>query len=601
MDPDRLLDGLNEAQRQAVTSSSAPLCVLAGAGSGKTRVLTRRLGHRVAVGDADPRHVLALTFTRRAAGELTHRLGLLGLRDRPAAGTFHAVALAQLRTHWSDGGRRPPNLLDRKSRLLGRMVPRRGRQLTVPELATEIEWAKARMIAPDAYVPAAERWDRRPPGGLDAVAVLYARYEQDKSRAGLIDFDDLLGECAHAIETDPRFAAAQRWRFRHLFVDEYQDVNPLQQRLLEAWRGPSTDLCVVGDPHQAIYAWNGADASFLGRFAERFPAAEIVALTDNYRSSPQILAAANAVLDGGTERARRLHANLPPGPPPTVTAFEDDRAEARGVARAVRERHRPGRSWSAQAVLVRTNAQTALLEEALRHAGIPCRVRGGGTFLEHPAVRVELVQLRASRHTFAVVLADLTESVAELEAPPPPAGDADDASAPEPVSERAAALATLVRLAHEYAAADADPTPGGFLAWLRATVRTEGSTAGDAVELVTFHAAKGLEWSVVHLAGLEQGFAPMAHARTTEAVAEERRLFYVALTRAGQELHLTWARRRTFGARTAERRPSPYLDDVARAASLQTIDEGDAAEAAGAAIDTGRERLAVAALVTPLR
>src|SRR3954469_14083076 len=277
---------LNPEQRRAVVTEASPLCILAGAGSGKTRVLTRRIAHRIAVGSAEPDRVLALTFTRKAAGELGSRLRTLGVRDRVAAGTFHAVAYAQLRRRWADRGESEPALLDRKARLLAPLI--RNRDVQAADVASEIEWAKARMVNPSAYEHEARSAGREPPMALAEVAEVYRRYEVEKNRRGLVDFDDLLFRTARAIEEDADFAAAQRWRFRHLFVDEFQDVNPVQFRLLMAWLGDRLDLCVVGDPNQAIYAWNGADASYLTNFRRHFPTAEVVRLDDNYRSSPEI-------------------------------------------------------------------------------------------------------------------------------------------------------------------------------------------------------------------------------------------------------------------------------------------------------------------------
>src|SRR5438309_571407 len=296
---DELLHGLNEAQRRAVTTDAAPLCILAGAGSGKTRVLTRRIAWRVAQGRADPRHVLALTFTRKAAGELSSRLSALGVRDQVAAGTFHAIAYAQLRRRWADRGERPPALVDRKVRLLAPLLAsHRGGGVQPADVANEIEWAKARFVGPAHYEVEAAAAGRKPVLTLAVMASLYERYEEEKRRRALVDFDDLLLLCARALQTDDAFVTSQRWRFRHLFVDEFQDVNPVQFRLLEGWQGDRHDLCVVGDPNQAIFGWNGADARYLTDFGDRFTGAEVVRLDDNYRSSPQILAVADAVLSG---------------------------------------------------------------------------------------------------------------------------------------------------------------------------------------------------------------------------------------------------------------------------------------------------------------
>ena len=565
-----LLVGLDEAQRAAVTCTRAPLCILAGAGSGKTRVLTRRVAWRVATDHADARHVLALTFTRKAAGELTARLRRLGV-GAVAAGTFHAIAYAQLRRRWADRGQTAPAVLDRKGRLLAPLLPhRRPASLQVGDVAAEIEWAKARMVRPEAYELQAERAGRRPPLPAPDLASVFARYEAEKRRRGLVDFDDLLLLCGEALECDREFAASQRWRFRHLFVDEFQDVNPAQHRLLEAWRGDRLDLCVVGDPNQAIYAWNGADAGYLLGFRERFPGGRILYLDDNYRSSPQVLAVANAVLGSSVRATSPMRATQPDGPLPTVRSYPTDLEEARGVARLLRERHAPTSPWSHMAVLTRTNAQLVVFEESLRARQIPYRVRGEGAFLKRPEIREALADLRRRPRGWplATALPDLEEAARAARSEP-----AETVSAG--VDERGDELDALVRLATDHAAADPDATVESFVAWLVATVRADEPDAGQsAVELATFHAAKGLEWPIVFLGGLERGLVPSGLADTTEARAEERRLLYVAATRASSELHCSWAERRTFGTRTLTRTPSPYLDTIQ--AAIRAVDVGTA-------------------------
>jgi DNA helicase-2/ATP-dependent DNA helicase PcrA len=547
MDAEGLLQGLNDAQRRAVESTARPLCILAGAGSGKTRVLTRRIAYRAVQGDLETNHVLAVTFTRKAAGELTHRLRDLGLRDSVAAGTFHGIAYAQLRARWNDRGIRPPSLLERKAGFVARLLPpalsRRG--VSALDIVSEIEWAKARMLGPDDYSGAATLAGRRVSTDYTTVAELFARYEKQKRERRMVDFDDLLRLCRRDLVEDREFGAAQRWRFRHFFVDEFQDVNPLQQQLLAAWLHDRADLCVVGDPNQAIYAWNGADPNYLRNFAKHHPGGDTVRLDVNYRSSPQILAVANAVLDHRGEE--RLVPTRGDGPVPTVRAATDDRTEAALIARAARDLHRPEGRWADQAVLVRTHAQTALIETALHQAGIPFRVRGSSGLLERPEVKTALRTLGTSR-TFADALADLGELVNE-------AGD----------TERGTNLAALVRLGHDYEAVDPQPTPAGFLAWLSDNTAEQPDAGGDAVEVATFHAAKGLEWPIVHLAGFEQGLVPISYARTRDALDEERRLVYVAITRAQRELRITWAKQRTFGERTVNREPSLYVDDIDRA------------------------------------
>lgn len=571
VDPDRLLDGLDPSQRRAVTSDAQPLAILAGAGSGKTRVLTRRIAHRCTTGTADARHVLALTFTRKAAAELDSRLRAFGLRDLPAAGTFHAVAYAQLRTRWSSAGQAAPTLLDRKGRILGRILGGTTRVSPV-DLATEIEWAKARLVGPDRYVLAAAQADRRLPVEPERVAEWFRRYEAEKRKRGLVDFDDLLSQCADAITTDPSFAAAQRWRFRHLFVDEYQDVNPLQEHLLRAWLGDRPDLAVVGDPNQAIYSWNGAEPAFLTEFAARHPGAEVVALEHSYRSTPQILHTAAAVLAGGQPGARHdLQPHRPDGAVPAVVGYASDLDEANGIARAIHDHHVPGRPWSAQAVLVRTNAQASVIEAAFRRAAIPHRVRGAAQLLDDPEVRKLLGRLDKLREPLATTLTDLEASIANqradlLEAYEDEDRFDDDGEDLGPLVDettaagrRIASLEQVLRLGRDLLVVDPAARTEGFSGWLRATLREDGPEAADAVSILTFHAAKGLEWPVVHLAGVEAGFVPITHAKAPAEREEEQRLFYVAVTRAADVLRCTWAEQRTFGSQTVERRPSPYL------------------------------------------
>ncbi len=381
---------------------------------------------------------------------------------------------------------------------------------------------------------------------LGTVATTYGRYMDQKRRRRLVDFDDILRLAARDLEADPVYAAARRWRFRHLFVDEFQDVNPLQYHLLQQWLGPESDVCIVGDPNQAIYAWNGADARYLVDFDRFFPGGDSVVLADNCRSTPQILAVANAVLQQGANVAIRLRPHRSVGDVPTVTAPDHDEAEARAVARRCRDSHRPGVPWSAQAVLVRTNAQTTLLAEAMSNAGVPHRVRGAGRLLEQPEVTEALQVLRRAA-TLEVGLADLDHDVLHSD---------------RLTEERAANVAEIVRLGREHMALVPDGDIRAFIAWLTTTLRDEDRGGGDAVDIVTFHAAKGLEWPIVHLAGLEEGYVPIHHAETQDDLDEERRLLYVALTRARDELHCSWSRKRTFGSRTMNRSPSPWLDAI---------------------------------------
>ena len=590
-----LLDDLDQDQRAAVTSPGAPLCILAGPGAGKTRVLTRRVAHRLATGTADAGHVLVITFTRKAASELSARLGALGLRGHAHAGTFHAIALAQLRQRWHEAGTAPPTILDRKVGLLAPLVSqatKRGgaSQYVQPaDVAAEIEWAKARMINPGAYAAACDEAGRRPPLAATLVASIYERYERQKRERSLIDFDDVLIQCARAMRDDRDFAAVQHWKFRHLFVDEFQDINPLQLHLLEAWRSERPDLCVVGDPDQAIYGWNGADTSALTDFAQRYPGCTIVRLDTNYRSSPQIVRLASSVLERPVRRTVQGD-----GPVPSITAFPTDAAEAAAVARRLRDRRGPTMGWRHLAVLARTNAQLAILEEALRAARVPCRVRGGGSLLEQPEVRSWIRDPRhRGAHPLAPRLADLEAILDDVD----DEGDDEQARVGDGLAdERRRNLAELVRLAHEYLALDPTGTSDGFADWIGAMLRTDDiSPDADAVDLVTFHRAKGLEWPVVVVTGLERGLVPIGQATSSEALAEETRLLYVALTRAERELHLTWAEQRTFGARAVNRSPSPLLAGIeaeceAMRTGVPASDSRASARAARRTLEAARER-----------
>jgi DNA helicase-2/ATP-dependent DNA helicase PcrA len=612
-DADKLLSDLNDRQREAVTTPASPLAILAGAGSGKTRVLTRRIAWLAAEGAIDPRHVLAVTFTRKAAGELSDRLGGLGVRRVVTSGTFHGLALAQLRRRWRDRGEPVPALLERKSKILAPLLgggPSVGTEAA--EVAGEIEWAKARLVAPQGYEAAVTAAGRATPRPAGEIASLYDRYETEKSRRGVVDFDDLLWRLADALEHDAEFAAVLRWRHRHLFIDEFQDVNPAQFRLIRLWLGDRRDLCVVGDDDQAVYGFTGADAGYLVHFARHFSGAGVVRLEENYRSTPQVLAAAHAVLPGGARRKKPLRPTLADGPIPTVSAYASDRDEAAAVARALQAAHLPGAPWAGTAVLYRTNAQSAPLEAAFRAAGIPYRVRGAARFLDRPAVAAALEELR--RAAGAAPGLPLNAHLAGLLEWAEEAGGGEAAT-----RERRDHVDALVRLGHDYLAVDeADmlgdtpkppgSTAAGFVAYLVTVLAEEDPTGADAVELLTFHKAKGLEWPVVFATGLERGLVPIAYAETPAALAEERRLLYVALTRAERELHLSWAQRRTLGGREMTRQASPYLTSIEAAlAAFGPDGDGDwqgavaaeRARLAKARAAAGRDRAMVGAAADP--
>ncbi len=405
---------------------------------------------------------------------------------------------------------------------------------TLADLDAEIGWARARLVTPERYGDAAAEARRRPPRGPEFTADVYARYQEAKASRRLIDFDDVLASCHAVMVRDGEFAAAQHWRHRHLFIDEFQDVNPLQFAVLKSWLGPESTVVVVGDPDQAIYGWNGAEPDLIREVADHLPGVAVVGLRTNFRSTPEVLTAAGRIL--GTEPQPAVRMN---GEPPTVTAV-DGPEEAAVLARTVRARHRAGAPWGHQAVLARTNAQLPALRTALEAAGIPTRTRGEAAVLRRPEV-ADVLDRWAPGAALASVLAD--ERDHEHDEPPDP--------------ERRAMVDAFLGLAHDHLALEPDASVAEFVAGLRADDRVGDGV--DAVDLSTFHAAKGLEWPIVHLVGLEDGLVPIAHARSRAAREEEQRLLYVATTRAERELHVLWCRSRTIGTRTHERAPSPWL------------------------------------------
>ena len=560
-----LLAGLDPEQRQVALAARGPVCVLAGAGTGKTRAISYRIAYAALSGTVDPAHVMALTFTVRAAGELRGRLRQLGV-GQVRASTFHAAALRQLNYFWPRVvGGRPPQLIDSKAGLVREAAKRARVRLdgtpgALADTAAEIEWAKVIQVRPDGYAAAAAVSGRSAAAGADNLAAVYAAYEELRRERHLIDFESVL-ELTAAILIDSRTAADQvRDIFRHFVVDEFQDVNPLQKLLLEAWLGDRDDLCVVGDPNQVIYSFTGATPAYLTGFTAEFPAATVVRLVRDYRSTPQVVAVANQLV----RSASPLAAQRPPGPRPVLIEYPDDAAEAAGLAHRVRTLMTAGVPAREIAILVRVNADTERFELTLAEAGLPYVIRGAERFYDRPVVRQALVLLRgAARGETAADSGDsLPDSVRHvltgigLTLRPPP-GLRGAAAA----RENWESLAAIAQLADDMCAARPKATLADFSAELTMRADLGHAPAVDGVTLASMHAAKGLEWDAVLLPGLVEGLMPIVHARTAETVEEERRLLYVAVTRAREHLCLSWSSARAPGGRGGRQR-SRFLDGV---------------------------------------
>jgi ATP-dependent DNA helicase UvrD/PcrA len=529
------LADLSPDQLAAVTTPSTSVAVIAGAGSGKTRVLTRRIAHRIAIGTADARHTLALTFTREAAGELRRRLRRSGVREHVEAGTFHAVALALLRQRWADLDRRPPTVVSDRDRLLAEVAA----GIPVSTLGAEADWSAARGIAPGSYLHAARAAGRRGAVAPDRMAAALDAYATLKRRRGVVDFDDLLAMCAHELATDAAWADAVRFRYRHLLVDEAQDLNPVQQRLLELLDGRRGDLFLVGDPAQAIYGFNGADPGLLLDVADRLPGIEVVVLPVNHRCTPQIVAAGVEVLRAGGQQRPASSARAD-GPAVRVLAADDEDEETALVVRVLRSFDPYDARAGNVAVLARTNGQLARLSKALDAAGIAVRrdELGPGTPLA-AAVRAATTLGSASRmRGWAHDVLDAGE-LADAD------GDAANAA-----PRVAAAVLDFLR---EQPFGDG----AALRSWL-ATSRPFAAAEQAGVELLSFHAAKGREWPSVVVTGVETGLVPHRSATTGAARDEEARLLHVAVTRPADRLVITWARRRG-GYR---RQPSPLIAGI---------------------------------------
>ena len=518
VDPEGILAALNPEQRRAAETVRGPVCILAGAGSGKTTTITRRIAYQVATGAFAAGEILAVTFTDKAATEMRTRLDALGVRG-VSARTFHSSALRQLHHLAPATG----EILSSKAfwlRQLAGALPKAYRFRPVADLAAEIEWAKNRRLTPETYPEALG--DHVPPIPADLVQRVFRRYEERKRREARIDFEDVLDLLVRLYEQHPEAATRFRSRCRAITVDEYQDVNLLQQALLDIWLGERDELCVVGDDYQAIYSFTGATPRYLIELPKRFPHAAVIRLETNYRSTPEVLGLANRLvprLGGAPKQLRSVAAD---GPEPVLERVAD---EPGWVRERVAELHAGGVAYEEIAVLYRVNARSEDFEEVLADAGIPYQVRGGA-FIARPAARAVLRRLRRAATLDA---RDAVEEAAALEG----LLDVVPDGLGEEEATRQADLARLLRLAEQF-----DGTTDEFTADL--TARFGADSEGRGVHLLTYHRAKGLEWDAVFLPLLVEGELPARQARSPEAVDEERRLLYVGITRARRRLHLTW-------------------------------------------------------------
>jgi len=548
-----------------------PVCILAGAGTGKTRAITHRIAYQVRSGAVPPGQLLAVTFTARAAGELRTRLRGLGAEGVQAR-TFHAAARRQLQyfaPRVLGGGM--PDLVDNPLRIVGNAAARlklRTDRAELRDLAAEIDWAKAVLASPSTYVERARAADRDIPMTPEKVAEVFAEYEQAKQRAGVLDFADLLMITAGAIEEYRDVAEEIRARYRHFVVDEYQDVSPLQQRLLDAWLGGRDDLCVVGDANQTIYSFAGASPEHLLGFRRRFPEAVVVRLVRDYRSTPQVVELANRLVRGGGVSDLTLVGQRAPGPEPSFAEFDDEPAEAAEAAAQCRRLIDAGMPAAEIAVLFRINAQSEVYEQAMAAAGVPYVLRGGERFFDRPEIREARLLLRgaarAGEDAETSPLPELVRSVLtsmNWRPDTPPSGGT--------ARERWESLSALVTLADDLVAVSPQATLETFTGELDQRAEAQHAPTVQGVTLASLHSAKGLEWDVVFLVGLADGTLPIQHATTAEHIAEERRLLYVGITRAREQLSLSWALARSPGQRRG-RRPSRFLDGL-RPATVRDI------------------------------
>jgi DNA helicase-2/ATP-dependent DNA helicase PcrA len=555
-----VLDNLDPEQRQVAEALRGPVRVLAGAGTGKTRAITHRIAHGVATGVYVPTEVLAVTFTTRAAGELRQRLRQLGAPGVQAR-TFHSAALRQLRYFWPHvHGTELPVLTESKLAMLAAATRRlglRADQALLRDLASEIEWAKVSNVGPDDYARVAGQHGRSVSDQpADTVGKVFAAYEDVKREQGRMDMEDVLLFTAGVLASDERVAAQVRRQYKWFVVDEFQDVSPLQSALLDLWLGGRDEICVVGDPAQTIYSFAGADATYLLDFPKRYEGTTSIELVRNYRSTPQVVAAANSLLAGSPSAGVELRSQQTAGPAVRLEGHPDEVAEATYVADQVAALQRKGTAPGEMAVLFRINAQSEHFEDALSDRGIPYVVRGAARFFDRAEVREAVVRLRGAARSGETDDLPWVEAVRGVlggmgwtAEPPTGRGQVRDRW------ESWQALATQAEEFHdEHAGADL----AAFVEDLDRRAAEQHAPAASGVTLATFHAAKGLEWDAVFCTGVQDGTVPITYADRDATVEEERRLLYVGVTRARRDLSISWAAARNPG-QAARRQPSRFL------------------------------------------
>lgn len=531
---EELLRDLDDEQRAVATAVRGPLLVIAGAGTGKTRAITYRLAYGAAIGVFDPQKILALTFTAKAAGEMRSRLRSLGV-SQISARTFHSAALRQLIYFWPEVfGGRFPQLLTSKSGFIQEAIARSAIDLSTKpsslrDIAAEIEWSKSLGITPDAYPESAERASRSVNDSLAEIAKCYEAYEQLKRDERAIDFEDLLLLTIGMIESEREVASRIRDQYRFFTVDEYQDVSPLQERLLDLWLGNRKDICVVGDPAQTIYSFAGASSSFLLNFTKKHGGAEVIRLNRGYRSTQEIINTANLLLRNSNLGQELIAGEISHGDQPEIRRFESFAEEVQSIVKSISQDLDSGRSASDIAILVRTNSQIDTIEKYLVNSGIEYQVKGNEKFFDRKEINDALRIIRSA----SVLSESGTEWIKELE----------DILAPLGKSENIRALLNLA-----YETFDANSLRD-FLRELEERKEQNNPPNLPGITLATLHSAKGLEWERVYLIGLSKAYLPWP----TSPVDEERRLFYVGITRA--KSHLTMS----YGGS-----PSPFLAEIAR-------------------------------------